>query len=109
ICMHHGRRVLLAIGIVLATAGCGGTASGAATAAPSVPAAATAAPDAATPAAAASDAPATAPAAAGGGSSGGVCDLVTSDELSQALGQDTQTTLVPGPPDTCGIASNDGT
>src|SRR4029079_18978638 len=58
---------------------------------------------------AASDAPATASAAAGGGSAGGVCDLVTSDELWQALGQDTQTTLVPGPPDTCGIASKDGT
>jgi hypothetical protein len=39
-----------------------------------------------------------------------VCELVTSAELSQALASDgVKTTLVTGPPDTCGFASADGT
>jgi hypothetical protein len=118
--MRHGWRVLLAAGLLLATAGCGGAGSGASTAGPSLAVDATPAPGASTGApatdAAPTDAEATDPAAStdaaagGGGSAGGVCDLVTSAELGQALGSDgITTTLVAGPPDTCAFASADDT
>lgn len=104
--MHHGRRVLLAIAIALATAGCGSSGSGATTGLPS-PAPATPGAPAASTATGEATAVASATDASAGG--GGVCDLATGAELAQALGRDVQTTLVSGPPDTCGFAATDGT
>ncbi|MFN8630930.1 MAG: hypothetical protein U0838_11615 [Chloroflexota bacterium] len=118
--MRHRRPTLLAIGIVLVIAGCGSGSSGAATPGPATPTAAAArestpmssgaaASPTAAPAthAAASEAAASAPAHAAGG---GLCDLVTAAELAKAFGRDDVTaTLTPGPPDTCGYTSSDGT
>jgi hypothetical protein len=44
----------------------------------------------------------------GGGAAGGVCDLVTADELEGILGSAVSLTVFAGPPDTCDIQSTDG-
>ncbi len=107
--MHHGRRALAAIGIVLTITGCGGAGGGTATAGTSSRAAVTV-PAASVPAGPMTAASASAAVTDGAASTGGVCDLVTTDELSQAFGRDDiTTTLSPGPPDTCGFTSTDGT
>jgi hypothetical protein len=60
---------------------------------------------------AASVAPSDAPAAepgGGGGAAGGVCELVSADELEGILGSAVSLTVFAGPPDTCDIQSTDG-
>ena len=80
-----------------ATGGALGTVPPSAEAATEAPAAATEAPAGATE-------PPT-----GGGTAGGVCDLVTPDELAAIFGVASVTTTVfPGPPDTCSVESDAG-
>ena len=54
-----------------------------------------------------SDTPPADPAGAGG-AAGGVCELVTADELQGILGAAVSLTVFAGPPDTCDIQSTDG-
>ena len=105
--MRNGIHVLVVFGLALVVVvGCGGGASspGAAgsQAAPATNGAggASQAP-AATSAASVAGVPSQAP--AGGGTGGGVCALVTTDELAKIFGTAVTTTVIAGPPDTCKI------
>ena len=42
-----------------------------------------------------------------GGTAVGVCELVTSEELASILGKPVTLVVLPGPPDTCDVGSND--
>jgi hypothetical protein len=111
------RRHPIAVGVVVLSiaSACGGGGTSA-TPAPNPTAAAgasqgvVAAPSEAVVPGAASAAPSDAPAAepGGGGAAGGVCDLVTADELEGILGSAVSLTVFAGPPDTCDIQSTDG-
>src|SRR6266540_2598525 len=110
--MRHGFVRLAAIAVFAVVSGCGGggTTSPTSTAAAEAPAAESSGPsDPGTEASVpevATDAPA---GGGGGGSAAGVCELVTAAELAGIFGvASVQTSVIPGPPDTCIVKSDTG-
>ena len=109
--MLNGILRYAAIGALVLVAGCGGASSG--TPATSGPAS-VATTDAGTEGSASAETsvavPASeAPAGGGGGTAGGVCELVTGDELAEIFGvASVTTTVIAGPPDNCIVESDAG-
>ena len=99
--MNPIRNLAIALALTPVLAGCGGGAAGS-----SAPSADPAPGATAGSSAEASSAPtglATETPATGGGGTGGVCDLVTAEELAGVLGGSVTTQVIAGPPDTCEI------
>jgi hypothetical protein len=106
--MRDGIRFLATIGLgLIMVIGCGGSGGSPAAAgsqgAPATSATSASQAPAATSVASVAGVPSASP--AGGGAGGGVCALVSTDELAGIFGVPVTTTVVPGPPDTCTVAA----
>lgn len=106
------RPIILLATVAFVLAACGGGGGGSTAAAPTLDTS-NSGPAATTAAAPTVDAPTERPATTeqpgAGGTAGGVCDLVTPDELAEIFGvASVATTVFPGPPDTCSAESDAG-